>query len=127
MSDRDWRETAYLSKQNWPEAIPWMGPRREYGVYPWGEPRHYDPHGMDDYIHTHPDAASIGELYMGDVCPYCGVPLRFDETVVNNNGQEGELHEVSPDEAPIPCYHKDCWNERQAKINRLENKTLGDF
>jgi hypothetical protein len=36
-TDRDWRKSAYLRKENWPEAIPWTGPRRAYGPYSWGK------------------------------------------------------------------------------------------
>lgn len=124
---RDWREYAYLSKENWPEAIPWYGPKREYGPYPWGESDHHDPHDMDEYHWTHPAAASISDIHMGDVCPYCGVPLRYDENVVNINGNEGQLWEVSPDDSPKPCYHEDCWSERQAKIHQIENSSLIEF
>jgi hypothetical protein len=125
--NRDWRESAYLSKENWPEAIPRMGPKREYGPYPWGEIRHENPHGVDEYPHSHPAAASIGDLFIGDVCPKCGVPLKYTQQVVNINDTEGELHAVSPDENPIPCYHPGCWQERQATINSIENASLGDF
>lgn len=126
-SNQDWREAAYLRKENWPEAIPWTGPKREYGPYPWSQTNHHDPHDLDDYNWTHPAAASIGDLYMGDVCPYCGVPLQYDESVVNIHGEDGELWDVSPDESPNPCYHADCWTERKATINQKENQQLGDF
>lgn len=127
MTDRDWREWAYLRKENWPEAIPWCGPKREYGPYPWHEPNHHDPHGLDDYPFSHPDAASCGDTYMGDVCPRCGVPLRGDETVVNHRGTEGMLWDVSPDENPVPCYHPECWRERQAEKHKQHNASLEDF
>jgi hypothetical protein len=125
--NRDWRASAYLNTENWPEAIPWYGPKREYGPYPWGESDHYDPHNLDEYHWTHPDAGSCGDIYMGDVCPYCGVPLRLDETAVNINGREGNLHVVSPDETPVPSYHPECWKERQAEVHSRENQTLGDY
>jgi hypothetical protein len=127
MSEQDWRETAYLTKDKWPEAIPPMGPKREYGPYPWGQISHENKHGVDDYPHSHPAAGSIGDIYMGDVCPMCGVPLRYDAEVVNIRGTRGELHAVSPDENPIPCYHPDCWDEREQTIKSKENVLLTEF
>lgn len=128
MVEQDWRETAYLDKQNWPKAIPYIGPKREYGPYPWGKySGHFDPHDLDDYGWTHPDAGSVGSMYAGDVCPYCGVPLRLDEPAVNNNGQKGELHEISPNEQPIPCYQPECWNDRQAERYQIESTTLSEY
>lgn len=127
MADRDWRYSAYLSKENWPEAIPWTGPKREYGPYPWGEISHHNPHDVDTYNWSHPDAASVGGPYMGDVCPMCGVPVPCDEEVVNIRGSDGKLFEVSPNENPVPVYHPECWKDRQATIHGRENATLGDF
>lgn len=127
MSNQDWRETAYLKKSNWPEAIPPIGPKREYGPYPWGKISHENPHNVDDYPHSHPDAASCGDIYMGDVCPQCGVPLRYDTEVVNIRGSRGELHAVSPDENPIPCYHPECWKNRQATLRSHENQSLMEY
>jgi len=126
-TERDWRETAYLTKSNWPEAIPPMEPKREWGPYSWSEPKHDNPHSVDDYHYTHPTAASVGELYMGDVCPYCGVPLKCDESVVNINGQTGQLIDVSPNEKPVPCYHRECWINRHKDIQEIENQTLGEW
>lgn len=125
--DRDWRKSAYLRKDNWPDAIPNSYPKREYGPYPWTETSHDDPHDLDPFNYSHPDAASIGHKYVGDVCPYCGVPLQYEGTVINHNGERGELFEISPDENPVPCYHIDCWQERQAQVHKIENKTLGDY
>jgi hypothetical protein len=113
----DWRKSAYLRKENWPEAIPNCGPKREYGPYPWAEPTH-DSEGLDTYPFSHPAAASIGDYYMGDVCPQCGVPLRYDENVITLDGTEGVLHEVSPATDPVPCYHKECHAERRAEQNQ---------
>jgi len=114
-TDRDWRESAYLRKKNWPEAVPWTGPRREYGVWPWGRPTH-DQYGIDDYPFSHPDAASIGHHYVGDVCPMCGVPLRGDEIVTTKTGERGELVDVSPITKPEPAYHPDCYDKRQEEL-----------
>ena len=125
--NRDWRESAYLTKENWPEAVPPMGPKREYGPHPWGQINHENKYGIDEYPFSHPAAASVGEMYMGDVCPICGVPLRYDETVVNIRGKKGELYEVSPDKSPLPCYHSDCWDERKQQIAQKENKQLTEF
>lgn len=127
MSNRDWREWAYTDADNWPEAIPWMGPKRENGPYPWHEPNHKDDHDLDDYPFSHADAASVGASYAGDVCPYCGVPLRLDESVVNLRGECGKLYEVSPDDAPVASYHEQCWKARNAKINSLENTSLTEW
>lgn len=124
---RKWLEYAYLNKENWPEAIPPMGPKREYGPQPWWKPSHDELDEADNYQYTHPAAASIGDLYMGDVCPWCGVPLRYDETVTNVHGTRGELYEVSPDEEPVPCFHVDCWEERMAEIGQRDHQTLEDF
>jgi hypothetical protein len=113
--DRDWREWAHLHTEHWPEAIPWTGPRREYGVYPWCEPTH-DQYGVDDYPQCHPDAASIGYDYRGDVCPMCGVPLPMTEDVVTKVGNRGKLADVSPDGHPVPSYHPACYEERQETL-----------
>lgn len=117
----------YLQWENWPECIPWMGPQEEYGPYPWGDISHENPYGVDEYPHTHPAAGSLGDLYMGDICPQCGKPLRYNATVVNIRGTRGELHAVSPDENPIPCYHPGCWADRESEIHGHENATLDAF
>lgn len=114
--DRDWREWAYLTAENWPEAIPNSGPHREYGPWPWSSPTHDDPHGVDRWPASHPDAASVGHSYMGDVCPYCGVPLNRRETVVLIDGMEGQFAEINPVAEPEPAYHPECWSERQHEV-----------
>ena len=115
---RDWRSWAYLRKEHWPEAIPEMGPKREYGPYPWGKKGHHDPDDLDDYPNSHPDAASVGETYMGDVCPYCGVPLDWiRDTVVTTDGDEGPFHEVNEIGNPVPAYHPECWRERRGETS----------
>lgn len=126
-NDRDWRESAYLRKENWPEAIPEMGPKREYGPYPWGRKTHDDPHDVDDYPNSHVDAASVGHYYMGDVCPYCGVPLSWAEKVVTIEGDCGEFSDVDDHDDPTPAYHPECWKERQAEIHGEENQNFGEF
>ena len=123
----DWREYAHLTVEHWPEAIPVMGPKRQYGPHPWGTPTHEDEYGLDTYPNAHPDAASIGHQYLGDVCPYCGVPLRFTETVVLLTGERGEFHEIDDVADPTPAYHPDCWTEREAERHRQENKTLTQY
>lgn len=115
--DRDWRSWAYLDADNWPEAIPAMGPKREYGPWPWPEPTH-DPEGLDPYPDSHPNAASIGDLYLGDVCPWCGVPLRWDQTVVLIDKTRGVFHEISAIDDPAVAYHPGCHAERRGKLNR---------
>lgn len=126
--NRDWRESAYLKKENWPEAIPPMGPKREYGPYPWGEKAHHDPRDIDDYQSTHPDAASIGETYMGDVCPYCGVPLDWaNDEVVLLDGSRGTFCDINEIGEPEPAYHPKCWLERQATIKAQENRSISDY
>lgn len=125
--ERDWRRSAYLTRDNWPEAIPWTGPKRRSGPYPWGRPRHDDPYDLDDYPDLHPDAASVGGSYMGDVCPYCGVPLPNNQDVVLITGERGELCDVDDLHDPTPAYHPDCWRERQAEMHGLENTTLDDY
>jgi hypothetical protein len=125
-SERDWREYAHLKAENWPEAIPNSGPRREYGVYPWTAPTH-DQYGIDDYPYIHPDAASISHYHMGDVCPMCGVPLNGQETVVTKTGKKGELLDVSPSAKPEPSYHPSCYDERTQELRQqktnLEQET----
>jgi len=121
--DKDWRKSAYLRKENWPEAIPYYGPRREYGPYPWTEPDH-DQYGIDEYPYSHPDAASIGHYYIGDVCPMCGVPLRGDEIVITKTGEQGELLDVSPHEKPEPAYHPACYDERQERLQTRQQELL---
>jgi hypothetical protein len=113
--DRDWREWAYLSKSRWPEAIPNCGPAREYGPKPWGRKTHYDPEGLDKYPASHPGAASVGDAYMGDVCPYCGVPLAWTERVVLITGTRGIYGSVDAVDEPTPAYHPECWDERVAE------------
>jgi len=127
MSDRDWRKAAYLRIENWPEAIPPMGPKREYGPYCWGEKRHHDPHDLDGWPHSHPDAASVGDSYLGDVCPYCGKPLDWLGEVVLITGEKGVFAEVDETDDPTPAYHTDCWNDRQAEKHGLENTTLSEW
>jgi len=122
--EQDWREWAYLQRDNWPDAIPWTGPKREYGPCPWTEPTHHDPHGLDDYPHVHPDAASIGHSYHGDVCPYCGVPLRWDETVTLVDGTQGVYHDIEDIDSPTPAYHLECYDKRRGTIQQREHKTL---
>lgn len=117
----------YLRVENWPECIPPTEPTEEYAPQAWWQPTHDDPHGVDDYQHTHPDAASIGDDYMGDVCPYCGVPLRWTESVVLITGDRGTFHEVDDVDSPTPAYHPDCWRDRQAEIHGHENATLDAF
>lgn len=128
MTDRDWREAAYLQKENWPDAIPWTGPKREYGPYPWGRPRHdeLDP-DVDEYPHSHPDAASIGHDYLGDVCPYCGVPVKWTEQVRLSDGHLGVFQEITELDEPEPGWHPECWKDRQAEIHGHENASLEVF
>lgn len=125
--ERDWRSWAYLQADNWPEAIPGMGPKREYGPYPWSAPTHYDDYDLDDYPHSHPDAGSVGGEYLGDVCPYCGVPLRWDEKVVLIGGTRGTFHEVDDLDSSTPAYHPDCYDDRDATIRRTENRSLDEW
>jgi len=125
--DRDWREWAFLREKFWPDAIPYTGPKREYGPYPWGEKTHEDPHDVDDYPDSHPSAASVGDLYAGDVCPYCGTPTRIDQEVVTGEGERGELIAMTDRRDPEPAYHPNCWTQRQEAIGQLENRTLADF
>lgn len=117
MSDRDWRRGAYLRAGNWPEAIPAMGPAREHGPTPWSRPSHHDPDGLDAYPASHPDAASCGGDYLGDVCPYCGTPLRWSETVVQLGGDEGRLCDLDELDDPTPSYHPGCWKNRLGETN----------
>lgn len=127
--DRDWRETAYLTRSNWPEAIPNSGPKREYGPYPWSRVDKFDClDERDNYPHTHPDAASIGAKFMGDVCPRCGVPLRSDETVIDQQGERGDLAEITDARDPDPVYHVNCWKRRRAHFESslAEFETDGD-
>ena len=114
---RDWRRSAYLRKENWPEAIPEMGPKREYGPYPWPLPDH-DPEGIDKYSHMHADAGSIGDTYLGDVCPWCGVPLSFSEEVVLQSGERGIFHELNEVDNPVPAYHPSCYMKRRGVVNK---------
>ena len=108
----DWRESAYLDADNWPEAIPAMGPAREYGPHPWGEPTHDHLLPTDTYPYTHPAAASCGGTYAGHVCPYCGVPLRLSERVVTNDRTRGLLADVTDERDPGPAWHPECFRER---------------
>lgn len=127
MTERDWRESAYLKKENWPEAIPPTGPKREYGPEPWFSKVHPDPHNLDDYPSSHPDAASIGYQYGGDVCPYCGVPLENDVELVDQTGQTGTIWDLARDDVTIPVYHPECWKARRADRRRKENASLAEY
>ena len=113
-SPKDWRYSAYLRKENWPEAIPGMGPEREYGPFPWGEVDH-DPSDKDKYPHTHPAAGSIGTEYLGDVCPWCGVPLSWSEEVVLQSGERGVFHDLNELSNPVPAYHPQCYMKRRGE------------
>lgn len=88
---------------------------------------HYDPHDLDDYPHSHPDAASVGDEHMGDTCPRCGVPLSMLETVVLITGEKGTFADVDDMNDPTPAFHPPCWEERTAEVNRIENETLADY
>ena len=120
---RRWRETAYLKKENWPEAIPVEGPQTRYGVYAWGKPTH-DQYGIDKYPWNHPDAASIGYDYWGDVCPMCGIPLNMEEMVITKTGKRGELYEVSESEDPEPSYHPHCYDKRQEILQEQQMEAI---
>lgn len=126
-SDKDWRSWAYLQKDNWPECIPWTYPKREYGPYPFGKKTHHDPHDLDTYPASNPTAASVGETYMGDVCPWCGVPLDWLEDVVLITGARGTFADVDDSDDPTPAYHPDCWQAREAERRRPTNRTLTEF
>lgn len=127
-TERDWRESAYLSKENWPEAIPNDGPKREYGPYTWGRISHEDPNALDDYPASHPDAASVGDVYLGDVCPYCGVPLAWTEQVVLLTGESGIFGDVDDLQEPTPAYHTDCWEQRREEGGNVKGtKTLEEY
>lgn len=107
-TDRDWRKSAYLKRENWPEAVPWTGPRREHGVYPWGES---DVEACE-YPQHHPDAASISHDDLGDVCPWCGVPIRYyGETIRLHTGTKGELCDLLDLNEHEPAFHPDCYVE----------------
>ena len=126
--DRDWRESAYLRKENWPEAVPNCGPSREYGPSAWAKKSHYDPEDIDDYAASHPAAASVGDVYMGDVCPYCGVPLAWTEKVVLITGTSGIYGTVDTVEAATPAYHPECWDRRVEQGATPKGiKTLTEF
>lgn len=123
----DWRKSAYLRVENWPEAIPPTGPKREYGPAPWGQKTHDDPHDLDDYPNSHPDAASVGETFLGDVCPYCGKPLDWFGEVVLIDGTRGTFADVDDVGDPTPAYHPECWRDREAERAGLENTTVEEF
>jgi hypothetical protein len=116
-SNKDWRASAYLKRENWPDAIPWTGPKREYGPYPWRRPDHEDLDERDTYPHMHPDSASVGYTYAGDVCPYCGVPIARDEEVMLADGTEGTFWDINETGNPVPAWHPDCWAERRGEAN----------
>ena len=122
-TDRDWREYAHLNAEDWPEAVPNSGPRREYGVYPWTEADH-DQYGIDEYPYSHPDAASIGHYYVGDVCPMCGVPLDGREPVITKTGEKGELLDVSHSTKPEPAYHPSCYDERRERLQQRQTELV---
>lgn len=118
----------YLQKSNWPDCIPPTEPTQEYAPQAWWQPTHHDPHDVDAYQHTHPAAASIGYEYLGDVCPYCGVPLSWEEHVVLLDGRRGVLGELCEVDEVVPAYHPDCWRYRQADILvGDENASFDDF
>lgn len=104
---------AYLRKANWPECIPWTEPTREYWPQAWWGPTLPGDDSPDTYNSSHPAAGSLGDLYFGDVCPYCGVPVRMDEEVIGEDGTRGEVWDVSPDEDQQPVYHRECYMERR--------------
>jgi len=123
----DWRESAYLQAENWPECIPGKYPKREYGPYAWPKKTHSDPYGLDDYPASHTDAMSIGGNYPGDVCPYCGVPLKNDVEYRSQDGEKGTVWDLARDDSTVPVYHKDCYRDREAEIHGHENASLGEF
>jgi hypothetical protein len=116
VSDYDDRSSAYLRQEHWPDCIPWTYPKREYGPTPWSAPAH-DDSDRDDYPPYHSDAASIARC-MGDVCPYCGVPMTYDEDCITIDGETGVVADSWPDEfgggeLADPTYHPDCYRERR--------------
>lgn len=114
--DRDWREWAYLNAENWPEAIPNSGPKREHGPNPWNKPYGDE---LNDYPQSHPAACSIGDYYWGYVCPFCGVPIDAKEDVVTGDGEEGMIWHLEDldDGWPKAAYHKECHYKRQHRKN----------
>jgi hypothetical protein len=118
-SSHDWRYSAYLKRVNWPECIPEMGPKREHGPFPWADPSHDKINDkVDSYSMGHPAAGSVGYQYLGDVCPYCGVPIHMEEEVYRHDGEHGELGEITELDTPVPCYHVDCWHDRRDELNQ---------
>lgn len=117
----------YVSKDAWPECIP-TAPATDGGVpSPWPEKSHSDPHGVDSFPHSHPAADAVGEDYLGSVCPYCGVPLKWDEEVVTPDGDRGVFYQVDDDSGPTVGYHPPCWTERRAEVTRLTHTPLSEF
>lgn len=120
------KPSAYLSEQNWPECVPWMGPVRKGGPKPWARPIHDDT-GLDTYPPHHIAAASISYEHSGDVCPWCGVPLRDNQTVRTADGDSGTIWELAHDDISVPLYHEPCYQLRQAKIHSQRHTSLGEF
>lgn len=118
---------AYLRTENWPECIPWTEPTREYGPYAWRPPTHDNPGGIDTYPNSHPDAASVGHDYLGDVCPFCGVPIAWTETVVTTEGVRGVFADITAVGDPIPAYHPECWDERSSRIASEQFHQLTEY
>ena len=117
---------SHLRVTNWPECIPWTGPTRESAADCWG--RFVSDRDIPgEYPSTHPAAASVGEPYLGDVCPECGVPLRWTEEVVLITGSRGIFADVDETADPTPGYHPECWEEYETESKQAQNHTLGEF
>ena len=114
-------------KQDWPECIPWTEPTEEYAPGAWRSPTHDNPTGVDDYPASHVAAGSVGDSYLGDVCPYCGVPLSWDEDVVTIDGDSGPFYTVNELRKPVAAYHPGCWRDRQAEVHGQRNALLTEF
>jgi len=118
---------SYLTASDWPEAIEQADTDTDTAPEPFAEKSHDDPFDVDRYPASHPDAASVGDVYLGDVCPWCGTPIRCDMTVVNSEGETGHMMDVSPNDDPIPCYHPLCWWRRKKKLRPIAHRTLDEF
>jgi hypothetical protein len=73
------------------------------------------------------DVMSYGPQYGGDVCPACGKPLEYDETVVRSDGDRGTVYGLADDDVTVPLFCPGCWDEVEATINGATHRTLDSF
>lgn len=81
-------------------------------------PPEYDRHDPYD-----PEVMHGGKAQTGDVCPWCGDPIKATQDLSGPRGNDpGDISDWGP-----RIFHADCYPEALAAKRRDENQSLGDF